>query len=611
MSKAGDSRPWAVSQVGLFALLFGVILMSGVVFTWLSVSDVDKEQRADLQREAYLAVEAIEAGSFSELTGTADDLSSPVYQELKEQISILRLSDSRIRFIYLLGMGPDGMVFFRADSEPPDSPDYSPPGQAYDEASETLKRVFLTATQAVEGPTRDRWGTWISAYAPIIDSARGTTPAALGMDVDVRTWNAELLGAALPPALLTLTLLIILLLGRSAILLRSRIADAKQGWLRHAETALVLAIGFTFSFVLALVVSRSETIDRKRAFEHYATIRTEVLSEELADIRNIEVESLARFYEAGTRVRAGDFVQFATFLAKNQSVLAWEWVPAVSAADREGFEAEARGEGLVGYRIWQGDAEGNPEPAGGRSIYYPVRRAFPLEGNERALGYDLGSEPRRLAAIEKALIMRQATATDPVVLVQEKGNQKGMIVFRPVYESGGPPGRLRGFALAVLRLGTLMAIQAPDEDALMELSLLRSGLPPERLATGWRGGIPPAPELSLTRPAFIFGKVFAITAHAGPSFLQLYPRRSGRIAALVGIALTIMLALFVGQMTRRRDNLESLVQERKSKLREMNEHLELTTIQANELMLQAEAANHAKSAFLASMSHEIRTPMNG
>ncbi len=42
-----------------------------------------------------------------------------------------------------------------------------------------------------------------------------------------------------------------------------------------------------------------------------------------------------------------------------------------------------------------------------------------------------------------------------------------------------------------------------------------------------------------------------------------------------------------------------------------NREMEAAGIRANELMLRAEAANIAKSAFLATMSHEIRTPLNG
>jgi PAS domain S-box-containing protein len=45
-------------------------------------------------------------------------------------------------------------------------------------------------------------------------------------------------------------------------------------------------------------------------------------------------------------------------------------------------------------------------------------------------------------------------------------------------------------------------------------------------------------------------------------------------------------------------------------LLEANRSLELTTVKANELAIEAESSNRAKSVFLANMSHEIRTPLN-
>ncbi len=62
------------------------------------------------------------------------------------------------------------------------------------------------------------------------------------------------------------------------------------------------------------------------------------------------------------------------------------------------------------------------------------------------------------------------------------------------------------------------------------------------------------------------------------------------------------------------DDLNLEIEERKrmqEQLASTNEQLELALVRANELAVEAAAADEAKSEFLANMSHEIRTPING
>jgi PAS domain S-box-containing protein len=69
------------------------------------------------------------------------------------------------------------------------------------------------------------------------------------------------------------------------------------------------------------------------------------------------------------------------------------------------------------------------------------------------------------------------------------------------------------------------------------------------------------------------------------------------VEALEGIA------TYTGEVLKRLQAEESLLAS--------NHQLEASNIRANELMVQAQAANVSKSLFLANMSHEIRTPLNG
>jgi hypothetical protein len=130
---------WKTPPYSLVASLALVTL--GVLFTWWTVTQKEREMRSDLLQHTQLAVQAFDIGRIKKLTGTEADLENPIYLRLKEQFAVLRSANPQCRFFYLVGRNTDGKIFFFLESEPVDSKDYSPPGQVYVEVPEGFRSV--------------------------------------------------------------------------------------------------------------------------------------------------------------------------------------------------------------------------------------------------------------------------------------------------------------------------------------------------------------------------------------------------------------------------------------------------------------------------------------
>lgn len=214
------------------------IIAGGIAAIAWTVYAEDQNLRQELLTKSRLVEEGIDPGQVKGLTGTGADLFSPDYLALKEELIRVKAVDPLIRFIYLMGMRPDGNVIFLVDSEPPDTDDYSPPGQVFSEVSPVVLNSLLSdRKESTIGPFSDRWGTWMSSIIPVVDPATGSPVAIFGMDVDARDWYIGIAKACLPVLIGTLILLL-LLLGFTYISLRN---EEEKLMLAHSEKAARLS----------------------------------------------------------------------------------------------------------------------------------------------------------------------------------------------------------------------------------------------------------------------------------------------------------------------------------------------------------------------------------
>jgi PAS domain S-box-containing protein len=561
---ASRSGPMTRSFFRIHLPVLILLVSGGLMAMWL-VTRAERETRADMVQKVQLLAQGMNARYLRTLDGTAADEAKPEYQRMKQQLQAVHTLYPNCRFIYLAGRKDDGSIYFFLDSEPAGTKDFSPPGQLYPEGSEVFRRVFDTKLATMEGPLTDRWGLWVTALAPVTDTATGGVLAVLGMDIDARLWNWRLARAALPAILLTLALAIIWITGAVLLNRRIRKKGAAPRWMRHVEPGLVVATGLSLSLAAMWFAYSSTSRHQAELFGNLADHQAGEFIERLQNVRDLQLEGLGRYYATRDYVTTQEFRDFTRSLTRAVSVTTWGWIPVVPAADRERFEAMARADELPEFEIWELDAQGNRVRAASRDVYYPVFQVAPGARIARVVGNDSGAEPRRLAALQEAMATRMTTATEPVTLASETGDQKGMVIYRPVY---GPDRKLRGFVGASLRLENFLRFGVtPDRVPLVELALVHEGAPAESLAKTWTPAHPPASGRSLTRPVFAFGKAFTVTVHAGPEFGAAGPRWAGGLALVSGLMLTGTLATLVRFILRRRERLEQMVLERTAELR--------------------------------------------
>jgi PAS domain S-box-containing protein len=293
-------------------------------------------------------------------------------------------------------------------------------------------------------------------------------------------------------------------------------------------------------------------------------------------LHDVVLHALASYVETTGDINQENFAAFvAPLVAEVPGIQALEWIPAVPAGDRAAFEQAAAAADFPGFSIVERDAADALSPAAGRGIFYPVRCAFPLESNRKALGFDLGSEPVRRAALMRAAETRQLSATAPVRLLQEQGAQNAWFSIMPVWggqDAGGAPYRLRGYVLGVFRAGDVIAnaLQAVSDAPLpMEITDLDAGGPAhvfgddvdELMA---RGGLSRDLEMSVGGRQWLVRFVSPrLEAASLASWLAL---------AVSAILTWLVCAAFV-MLARSRANAERMIAERTAELRESNERL--------------------------------------
>ena len=92
-----------------------------------------------------------------------------------------------------------------------------------------------------------------------------------------------------------------------------------------------------------------------------------------------------------------------------------------------------------------------------RENYFPVSYIKPITGNKNALGFNLASNQKRLAALNLAKETGKLAITASIQLVQDKGVHKSFLAVISIYTKTGQQKRsIEGYITGVFQIGELI-----------------------------------------------------------------------------------------------------------------------------------------------------------
>jgi len=518
-----------------FYVSFVIILILGWMAAQYKGFLTDSRLRNEILFQASQIASTINEEHVEKLSFSIEDRNNPHFQRIRSQMISYGKNLDSFRGIYSVSKRDGKIVFGPEDYDEKDLM-ASPPGEVYEFPDNALELSFSDGISRVIGPVIDEYGSFVSAFSPVISSKTGKPILVIGIDILAHDWKLEIMKARGFSMIRTLFVVLIFITFFTMMRVRDLTTKRDRWFFKHIEAALIFTMGIILAVIFGINASKLMEISEKSDFQNLARAKTQLIRQEFFDLRK-NIDAMAGYINL-VGVNDEIFNKLAQPVVKSSMVYEVQWIEL--------------------------NDDGQPT-----SFFSLTDKGDGIEKDKWI----------KNALIQKRIDEAVKKRMSSVFEYFNKNNEMEWLVLTPSYENSKKEAS--GVIISAIDSHFIENCSFPfsrfseDHSGLQIKMLNPDGSSSTTFSQKENALSSRDVKQKLSVPLFAFGQTFSIEIFEKPRGLISNRTVIGVVTFILIFLLSLLFALFIASLRNRETTLEKLVKNRTSQISEINERFNL------------------------------------